>query len=162
MRAFDVQLRRVMQPAGAQEFGGCLPWWIWRVPDVLGASPVAVRPLSSASESCVPVWKGQEGEVARQGDQGWEVRQEAGQVLNKEKNQEKVQGNLLWCCLHGQQVLSCTPRSSGSPGLVGELAVCEQLHLQDVMANGLSVYRDIFFHPPPSFLIVDTLEIFAV
>ena len=162
MRAFDVQLRRVMQPAGAQEFGGCLPWWIWRVPDVLGASPVAVHPLSSASESSAPLWKGQEGEVARQGDQGWEVRQEAGQVLNKEKNQEKVQGNLLWCCLHGQQVLSCTPRSSGSPGLVGELAVCEQLLPAGRYGEWpVRVSRHILF-TPPSFLVVDTLEIFAV
>ena len=72
-------------------------------------------------------------------------------MLNKEKNQEKVQGNLLWCCLHGQQVLSCTPRSSGSPGLVGELAVCEQLHLQDVMANGRPCIATYFVHPPPHF-----------
>ena len=99
-----------------------MPWRIGRVPDVLGASPADVRQLSSAAGCCALLWKGQEGKVAQK-----EVRAEDCEVLIKEEVQEKVQGHLLCDHLRGQQVLSCTPRSSGPPGLVGELPICEQL-----------------------------------
>ena len=96
-----MQLRADMQPNGAEVHGGCLPWRIGRVPDVLGAGPAAVRELSSAPESCGPVWQGQEGEMAQE-----EVCAEDCEVLNKEEVQEKVQGHLLCDRLRWQQVLS--------------------------------------------------------